>query len=71
MVNGYFSINHRKFFGLREFRNDIEVEDDDLLLFTNWGNGQFDVVIFNSLGAEKPMKDYNMDDGKYVLLPQL
>lgn len=68
LIFGYFSKNDRKFFGMNDFGNDFQLDQYDLLLFTHWGIGQFDVVIFSRLGVEKLMKKIVSDDGKYFLL---
>lgn len=68
LIYGYFSKNDRKLFGLSDSRNNFQRHQYDKLLFTHWGVGQFDVVIFSRSGVERLMKKSIPDGGKYFHL---
>lgn len=40
-------MNERKFYGLLEITNYIELKVDDMLMFTNWGDEKVDIVVFD------------------------
>lgn len=43
----HFFMNERKFYGLLEITNYIELKVDDMLMFTNWGDEKVDIVVFD------------------------
>lgn len=67
LVKGNFSKSDRKLCGLVEFIKHIDIEIDDVLLFTHWGLGKFDVIIFDKGGVEKIIRQDEVKNGKRIL----
>lgn len=63
LFKGRYSIGDRKLYDLLEMVIYSKLEVDDVLMFTNWGYGQFDVVVFNKSGVEKAVEEVGVKTG--------
>lgn len=64
MVHGQYSQYDGKLYGLMEIVTYANIKVDDILMFTHWGNGQFNIVIFDKSRVEKIIEETQAAIGK-------
>lgn len=56
-VEGRYSRSKEILYGLKEIIHVAELNEDDMLLFTYWGIGKFDIVVFDKSKIEKTIRE--------------
>lgn len=71
MFEGRYSKSESMLYGLMDLVTYTNLDMDDALMCTYWGNGQFDIVVFDKSKIERSIEQFGDRNGKKSVVCKL